>query len=151
MKKITVLALVLFWLGMVSQAEAFRQSGGGYSGNPGGIPVPPPSAPPVIKPAKTAEQIAKEFQEKSGLSVVKQVENENAYWFWFGEGLNGMLVIFEDWREARKAHRGILEENKKGTWYSWSYSRARVLLVLPPEAGKGKAEEFEKIIYEIGD
>ncbi|RJO60163.1 hypothetical protein C4544_06100, partial [candidate division WS5 bacterium] len=55
-------------------------------------------------------------------------------------------VIYDSEKEMTKEHKQVLELNKLGYMYNWSYGINRVLVVLPPELGEEEANNFESIM-----
>ncbi|MEW6599599.1 MAG: hypothetical protein AB1499_01375 [Nitrospirota bacterium] len=126
---------------------SFRQSGNPVPGGSGGFPMAPQVPPPAVRVLKSESQLLKEFVNATGVTVVSHYNS--SYKFSFGKGLIGIFVVYDDRSKLKKDHEEILEQNRVGYQFSWSFSKRGLLVILPPETSEEEARTFEDAIYNI--
>ncbi len=78
---------------------------------------------------------AKEGVRFSSPSLIKEIE--------------GCILSFEDKDTLEKVQKYFLESNEKGDYYSWSFAKDNILMILGGALPESQAREFESALYDL--
>ena len=63
--------------------------------------------------------------------------------------IEGCVLSFENKDNLEKVQKYFLELNEKGNYYSWSFAKDNILMILGGSLPESQAREFESALYDL--